>query len=169
MQRRIEVVPYDAGWLEVFEKIRRELSIAVGDLAISIEHVGSTSVEGLWAKPIIDIDIVIADDTRFQVVAEKLASIGYYHRGDQGIEGREVFKYQGKQHLMAHHLYVCSLGSVELERHIALRDYLRCHRDAVEEYGRIKREGAERFPDDIDAYIAFKAEFIKGIYLQCDL
>ncbi len=104
--RTIEVVPYNAAWADAFARIRAELLAALGDAALAVEHVGSTSVPGLWAKPIIDIDIVIREGM-FDAVAERLNGVGYAHVGDQGIPGREAFKYADKPHLMPHHLYVC--------------------------------------------------------------
>ena len=121
--REITVVPYDPSWHEAFERICRELKSALHDSVLAIEHVGSTSVPGLYAKPIIDIDIVISTGM-FETVKALLGSIGYMHAGDLGIEGREAFKYEGKPHLMVHHLYVCNEDSDELKRHLALRDFL---------------------------------------------
>ncbi len=149
--------------------IKDELTAALGELAIGIEHVGSTSVEGLSAKPIIDIDVVIKDYTVFEEVVSALGSIGYRHEGDLGIAGREAFKYDGKDHLRKHHLYVCPEASPELKRHIAFRDYLRTHPDAVREYSRIKEEGARLYPYDIDRYIEHKSPFIEKIYAMMEL
>ena len=119
--RTITVVPYNSNWKSEFEKIKNELEPVVS--CLSIEHVGSTAVPGLCAKPIIDIDIVIDNDS-FDRVKSQLAKIGYFHMGNLGIEGREAFKYENKSHLMEHHLYVCGNDSDELKRHIALRDFL---------------------------------------------
>ncbi|MBQ1432933.1 MAG: GrpB family protein, partial [Ruminococcus sp.] len=94
---------------------------------------------------------------------------GYHHKGDLGITGREAFSYEGKEHLMKHHLYVCPENSAELRRHTAFRDYLRTHPDAVAEYSRIKAEGAKLFPHDIDSYIAHKSPFIESIYRKIGL
>jgi len=98
-----------------------------------------------------------------------LAKIGYRHEGDLGIPGREAFKYEGKEHLMKHHLYVCAKDSDELKRHLAFRDYLRSHPEAVKEYSRVKTEGAELYPYDIDKYIDHKSPFIEEIYAKINL
>ena len=149
-----------------FLKIKAELASALGQLAIGIEHVGSTSVQGLSAKPIIDIDVVIKDDTLLEDVVSALGEIGYQHEGNLGIVGREAFKYDGKKHLMKHHLYVCPEDSPELRRHIAFRDYLRAHPEAVLDYSRIKEEGAKQYPDDMERYIEHKSPFIEKIYAE---
>ncbi|MBQ4240745.1 MAG: GrpB family protein [Oscillospiraceae bacterium] len=164
MKNKVTVLPYSERWEQDFEQIRDEIQKAIGPLASRIEHVGSTAVKGLSAKPIIDIDIVIRDYSLFGAVTSALNAIGYYHEGDLGIAGREAFGYKGKDHLQKHHLYVCPQDSAELKRHIAFRDYLRLHPQAVKEYSRIKEEGAELFADDIEKYIDYKAPFIHRIY-----
>jgi len=161
------VVPYDPAWKQDFEKIRLEILDAAADLIERIEHVGSTSVEGLWAKPIIDLDIVIRDRSVFDELTRRLRAIGYEHQGDLGIAGREAFRYDDKPHLRKHHLYAVTENARELRRHTAFRDYLRTHPEAAEEYARIKREGAEKYPENIDAYIAHKGPFIESIYAVC--
>jgi GrpB-like predicted nucleotidyltransferase (UPF0157 family) len=167
--KKVIVVPYDKGWPDEFEKIRSEISQALGDTALSIEHVGSTSVQGLWAKPIIDLDVVVADKKVLLEAIEKLEKAGYEYEGNLGIEGREAFKYEGKTELMLHHLYVCTKDSPELKRHMTFRDYLRTHPEAVEEYSQVKREGAKLYPEDIDSYLEYKGPVIEKIYRNCGL
>ena len=167
--RHVVVLPYDSQWKQDFLKIKDELADALGQLALDIEHVGSTSVPGLPAKPIIDIDVVIEDDSMLDQVIHALEKIGYHHEGNMGIEGREAFGYDGKEYLRNHHLYVCPRDSAELHRHIAFRDYLRSHPEAVREYGRIKEEGARLYPFDIDGYIEYKTSCIEKIYAEIGL
>lgn len=167
--KHVVVLPYDEQWKQDFLVIKNELTSALGELALRIEHVGSTSVEGLSAKPIIDIDVVIKDHSVFKEVVSALGAIGYRHEGDLGIAGREAFKYDGKEHLRKHHLYVCPEDSAELKRHTAFRDHLRTHPDAVREYSRIKEEGAKLYPYDIDRYIEHKSPFIQKIYAEIGL
>ena len=169
--RNIVVLPYDQKWQQAFLDIKNELVAALeispdqGSLALAIEHVGSTSVPGLFAKPIIDIDIVVkACDVESAIQA--LAGIGYNREGNLGIPGREAFGYSGKEHLRQHHLYLCPEDSPELKRHLAFRDYLRTHPLAVEEYSRIKLEAARLFPHDIDGYINHKSPVIEKIYKE---
>ena len=162
--RQIVVQPYDAAWERDFQDIRAELRAALGPTALRIEHVGSTAVPGLSAKPIIDIDVVIRDAAAFPDAAARLGTIGYLHEGDLGIAGREAFRYEGKPHLRAHHLYVCPLDSPELRRHLTFRDYLRAHPEAVRAYSRVKEEAARLYPEDIEGYIRHKAPFIAEVY-----
>lgn len=162
--KKVTVVPYDPSWPGEFEKIRREVEEALGSLVLSVEHVGSTSVPGLAAKPIIDLDVVIGNETALEDVILVMACLGYAHEGDLGIPGREAFCYEGKEHLMKHHLYVCRESSSELKRHMAFRDHLRKHQEAMQEYGRIKLEAAALYPDSIDAYMAHKNDCIQNLY-----
>ena len=164
MGKPVVVEQYNEEWAADFQAIKAELNDALGNLALRIEHVGSTSVRWLSSKPIIDIDVVIRDVCLLEDVIEALGKAGYRHEGNLGIEGREAFKYDGKEHLRKHHLYVCAEDSSELNRHIKFRDYLRSHPEAVVEYSRIKEKGAALFPDDMDKYIEYKSPFIEKIY-----
>ena len=167
--RKVIVMPYDKAWESAFEDIKEEIESALGDLIICIEHVGSTSVEGMSAKPCIDLDVVIKDYSVFDTVVAKLAIIGYIHEGDLGIKDREAFKYSNKPHLMLHHLYVCSRDSEELRRHITFRDYLRSDSEAVKRYSMVKEKAAELCPNDIDKYIEYKSPCIEELYKACGL
>ena len=167
--KQVIVLPYDAKWKSDFENIKQEIEHAIGDLIVGVEHVGSTSVDGLSAKPCIDIDVVIKDYSVFDDVIDKLASIGYIHEGNLGIEDREAFKYLDKPHLQTHHLYVCPQHSEELHRHITFRDFLRKTPEAVKRYGVVKEKAAQLFPDDIEKYIAYKSPCIEELYKICGL
>jgi GrpB-like predicted nucleotidyltransferase (UPF0157 family) len=156
--RRIEVVDYDARWPETFERLRSRIWTALKDVALAVEHVGSTSVPGLPAKPIIDISVLVPERSDVQTAISRLATLGYVHRGDLGIEGREAFA--NPDGLPAHNLYLCPRDSVALANHLAIRDYLRSHPEAATEYGELKRRLAERFPHDIDGYIDGKTAML---------
>lgn len=155
---------YTSTWAEEFERLKRVYAEALCDLAIAIEHVGSTSIPGIKAKPIIDIDVVIKDYDIFPDVVERLAWLGYTHNGDQGILHREAFKRQDaftpyttpKRQWMKHHLYVCPTFSEELQRHLAFRDYLRVNTEARNEYERIKVAITARSDDDPKKYATIK-------------
>lgn len=159
------VEDYNPKWKDEFKSIENELLSVLSGKIISIEHVGSTSVEGLAAKPIIDIDVVI--DQNFEEVKKSLERIGYMHEGDLGIAGREAFNYENKPHLMLHHLYVCNKDNEELFRHITFRNYLRKHKEDREKYSDIKKEMALKYPKDIDSYIEGKQPVILDIYKKC--
>ena len=167
--KSVIVVPYDEAWKSAFEEIKKEIKGAIGELIIGIEHVGSTSVEGLSAKPCIDIDVIIKDYSIFNDVVNKLETIGYIHKGNLGIKDREAFKYVDKPHLQKHHLYVCPQYSEELHRHITFRDFLRNNPELAKKYGSVKETAAQLFPDDIDKYIEYKSPCIEELYKMCGL
>ena len=167
--KQVVVVPYDEAWKNAFEEIKTEIEAEIGALIIGIEHVGSTSAEGMSAKPCIDMDVIIKDYSVFDEIVRKLGVIGYIHEGDLGIKDREAFKYANKPHLMTHHLYVCPRDSEELHRHIAFRDFLRKNPEAVKKYSRVKETAAQLFPDSIDQYIEYKSPCIEELYRECGL
>ena len=167
--RKVIVLPYDEAWKTAFEAIKAEIESALGELILGIEHVGSTSVDGMSAKPCIDLDVIIKDDSMLDAVIERLAEIGYIHEGDLGIKDREAFKYTEKPHLMSHHLYVCPQNSEELRRHITFRDFLRSNAEEARKYSSVKETAAELFPNDIDKYIEYKSPCIEELYKQCGL
>lgn len=156
----IEVVEYDPRWPVAFGAIAAPLRAALGDLALSIEHVGSTSVPGLAAKPIIDLDIVISSRLKLPEVLERLAGLSYVHRGNLGIPGREAFHWPGGQR---HHLYVCSVDVPGLHEHLLFRDYLRAHAAEVQAYGALKQRLAAQHREDREAYTDAKTDFIRGV------
>jgi GrpB-like predicted nucleotidyltransferase (UPF0157 family) len=174
--RTIEVADYDPQWPLAFAGLKRVIEAALGPLALSVEHVGSTAVPGLAAKPTIDLDVVIESKAQLANVIRSLARIGYDHRGDLGIAGREAFGRQGEdvprdgtgRIWPSHHLYVCARDSKELARHLAFRDHLRSHPDVASTYARLKRDLARQFPHDIDSYIQGKAAFIEDILRRAE-
>jgi GrpB-like predicted nucleotidyltransferase (UPF0157 family) len=134
---------------------------------MSVEHVGSTSVPGLSAKPVVDICIVTASRRDIPHVVKALAQAGYVHRGDLGVPDREAFEQPAT--LPRHHLYASHRSSLSLKNQLGLRDYLRAHPAAAREYGELKEALAKQFPEDIDSYIAGKTDFILGILKQIGL
>ena len=166
---KVIVLPYEESWKSAFEAIKAELEPALLNLALGIEHVGSTAVAGMSAKPCIDIDVIIPGYEVFDDVVRALGAIGYVHEGDLGIPEREAFAYSGKSHLMKHHLYVCPRNSAELHRHLTFRDFLRGNPEAVQKYSSTKETAAALFPDDIDRYMAYKSPCIEELYRLCGL
>ena len=166
--KNVVVEKWNPKWKDEFERIVDSLGEDIIYNSVKIEHVGSTSVEGLSAKPIIDLDIVIEND-KFEIIKRLLNDKGYKHEGDLGIEGREAFSYSGKEELMTHHLYVCPQDSKELFRHIIFRNFLKNNPDLAAEYSNVKEQAAVLYPDDIDKYMEFKSEIIEKIYKKCRL
>lgn len=167
--RLIEVVPYDPAWPNAFEKLAAAVNEWIGDLLIGIEHVGSTSVAGLAAKPIIDLDAVMKSRELLPEIIERLSVQGFEHQGNLGVEGREAFHPTRDLGFMKFHLYVCPPDGKGYLEHIALRDYLRQHEAARDEYARIKLELAKRHRTDIDAYVDGKTAFIQRMLREANV
>ena len=166
--KRVVVEKWNPQWKYEYEKIVASLGKDIIYNSIKIEHIGSTSVEGLSAKPVIDFDIVIEKD-KFAIIKELLNKKGYEYEGDLGIEGREAFSYSGKEELMTHHLYVCPKDSKELFKHITFRNFLKNNPALAAEDSKVKEQAAVLYPDDIDKYMEFKSEIIEKIYKKCRL
>ena len=156
----ITVVAYDPAWPQIFRSIRERLqALLVGSEAV-IEHVGSTAVPGLAAKPIVDVDVVVPSRADVPDAVRDLESGGYIHRGDLGIPGREAFDVPPD--LLYHHLYVVAAGTKPHLDHVLLRDYLRSHPDAAERYGRRKLEVAHLITaEGRQAYMEAKASIVE--------
>ena len=133
----IIVTEYEHDWPLRFEEIARPVREAVADLGAQVEHVGSTSVPGLAAKPIIDIDVVLNSADDVPTAIERLRSLGYLYQGDKGIKGREAFLWP--RGTRPHHLYVVVEGSQPHLDHVEFRDYLRGHPEVADEYASLKR------------------------------
>ena len=168
----ITIADYTPEWAAVFAELQAIYALQLGSLARAIHHVGSTSVPGLAAKPIIDIDIVIDDTSQLNEVSNRLTPLGYFHRGNLGITDREAFGRisdyvplvgESERRWMKHNLYVCPKDSISLRNHLALRDYLRAHPDAAADYGALKRRLANEYTYNIDLYIEGKTSFITTI------
>ncbi|MBI4977472.1 MAG: GrpB family protein [Spirochaetes bacterium] len=147
---------YNSEWRVWFIRLAHVLRITLGEDIVTIEHVGSTAVPGMFAKPIIDIDIVIENDNVLPTIIRKLGALGYRHTGDQGIAGREVFKNidahvpyaEPPTEWINHHLYVCTKDNEELKRHIRFRNHLLDNADARNKYNEIKLSIIRDFGND---------------------
>lgn len=161
MPAPVVICEYDPAWPAAFAQLKSIIAGALGDVAVAVEHVGSTAVPGLAAKPIIDIDVAVADDAAVSEAIARLAGIGYIHEGDLSIPGREALGPPAG--LPWHNPYVCRADNREYRRHIMFRDYLRLHPEAACEYAALKRRLAERYRNDRQAYTDAKGEFINRI------
>jgi GrpB-like predicted nucleotidyltransferase (UPF0157 family) len=152
------VADHDEAWPAVFEQLAVPVRRAVQDLGATVEHVGSTAVPGLAAKPVIDVDVVVRSDAEVPDAIERLRGLGYVYQGDKGIAGREAFL--PPPDTPPHHLYVVVAGSEPHADHVDLRDHLRQHPEVAHEYAALKRTLAVQHADDQLAYTEAKADFI---------
>jgi len=152
---------YDPQWPQRFAVLRGRIAAVLGPLAAAIDHIGSTAVSGLAAKPVIDIDVLLRSADDLSAVIDALAALGYRHQGDLGVPGREAFKAPPSE--FPHHLYVCPPESAEYRRHLAFRDHLRSHPEDARAYADLKRKLAAELGADRDAYTSAKTQFVQEI------
>ena len=160
------VKDYDPIWPSWFEALRHRFDSVLSGRYCSIEHVGSTSVQGMIAKPIIDVDIVI-EPRDFERTKGRLAEIGYFHEGDLGIPGRDAFDLADsglKESLPAHHTYVCDKYGEALKRHLVFRDFLRLSPEYARKLSNLKWQLAEAHDNDRQSYMDGKVALCEEIY-----
>lgn len=158
---RFNVVSYDPAWPEMFESIRSELEDALQAVPVhAIEHVGSTAVPGLAAKPVIDVDVVV-DREQLEPAIRALEAIGYQHRGDLGVPDRHSMA--APDDAPRRHVYVVVEGSLALRNHLGVRDVLRTNSELRGQYGQLKRELSQRDFTTADEYVAAKSELLQKI------
>ena len=158
---------YDPSWPIRFEEVAETLREALADgPEASVEHVGSTSVPGLAAKPILDIDVIVAPED-VPAAVKALVRIGYQHRGDLGVAGREAFFAPDED--PRRHVYVCAADTLNVRNHLAVREALRRRDDLRDEYAAVKLALAADPDMDIDTYIARKSDVLQKILAVSDL
>lgn len=157
---RVKVADYNKEWTELYEREAELICNILGDLLTEIHHIGSTSVEGLRAKPIIDIMPVVRKIEEVDAFNLEFEKIGYECMGEFGIKGRRYFR-KGKDE-RTHQIHIFEESNTEdIKRHLAVRDYLRVHDDVALEYGELKERLALKYPNDIEAYCDGKDDFVE--------
>ena len=157
----VRVVPYSPEWPRLFEEERGLLESAFGGRALAFEHVGSTSVPGLAAKPVLDLMASVRDLKDVEPCVAPLARVGYTYKGENGLPGRHYFT-KGSP-LRTHHLHVVTHGGDFWREHLLFRDHLRAHPDEARAYARLKTELSRKFSRDRAAYTEAKAPFIRRV------
>ena len=153
---------YNPEWPQWFEEIKAFLGEVIAKACLRIEHVGSTSIPGMTAKPIIDLILVIEPE-RWEEMKSLLEERGYYYRGDQGIKDREVFRLSDETSLPIHHLYVCPKDNQELKQETAFREYLKWNKADAERLSALKWSLADKFDNDRIPYMDGKAALCREI------
>jgi GrpB-like predicted nucleotidyltransferase (UPF0157 family) len=162
----VVMVDPDASWPRLFEEERARLTPALAPFARSIEHIGSTAIPGLCAKPIIDLLVTVEPLGPAQRYAAVLIAFGYVLRADTAQTERYAFgkrDAQGKRLVPGYNLHVVQHGGGEHQRHVAFRDYLQTHPDARRAYGDLKRRLAVAYAGDRDGYTQAKSAFVRSI------
>ena len=158
----VQVVPYNPLWTSSFQEESTRLAQVLGSLAVDIQHIGSTSVPGLAAKPILDIGIAVAQDTDIASCVPFLESLGYSYRGDRGASEGHFFD-QGSEQQLTHYLHMLLISNPSWQNYLRFRDYLIAHPTIRDQYMQLKQELALQYSTDRAAYTAAKAQFIQQI------
>lgn len=162
--RKIEVVPYNKDWPFLFQKEACLIKKIFGHEIVEIYHIGSTSVVGLKAKPIIDILPVVKDIDKVDDFNGKMIKIGYEPTGENGIAGRRFFHKGGDNR--THHVHIFEKGDANIKRHVAFTKFLNAHPVIANQYGELKEQLAKNFTYDPEAYSKGKDQFVKKIELD---
>jgi GrpB-like predicted nucleotidyltransferase (UPF0157 family) len=156
----VTVVDYDTAWPRLFAEESERFRAALGDAVVAVEHIGSTAVPGLAAKPVIDVLVGLRTTELTRKQIEAMESLGYEYLGEYGIPGRLFFH---KARPRSHHVHAVLLGSDLWERHLAFRDFLRAHRAEAQRYGAFKRRLAAEVAGDRAAYVEGKEAFATAL------
>lgn len=157
----VEVVAPDAAWPDEFDRVRTRIIAALGDRALGVRHVGSTSVPGLWAKPVIDVDLTVADPADEAAYLPDLEAAGFALRvREPDWEEHRMLRGQAP----VSNVHVFGPGAVEPAREVAFRDWLRTHPDDLAAYAALKRDLAAKGFTDVMDYNNAKASLIYDIY-----
>lgn len=159
MGRKIEVIAYDPDWPIRFSEESEVIRSILGNELIAIHHIGSTAIPGIYAKPIIDILPVVREIEHVDNYNPRFVVEGYEPMGEFGLPGRRYFKKGGDNR--THHLHIYQVDNPEIDRHLAFRDYMIAHPEEALVYANLKRDLAEKYSTDIDAYCDGKDEFVK--------
>lgn len=160
---KVEVVPHDPRWRDAFEAEAGRVADALGETVVAVHHVGSTSIPGIYAKPIVDMLVEVRDVGEVDGRSQAMESLGYEVMGEYGIPGRRYFRKDDREGSRTHHVHAFEAGSAEAERHLAFRDYMIAHPEDAQRYSELKRRLADEHPQNIDGYMDGKDGFIKEI------
>ena len=159
--RQVIVLPYQSEWASEYMREADRLREVFGARLKQIYHMGSTSVPGLAAKPIIDILPVVDALEGIEQFDAQMEALGYEAKGEFGMPGRRYYRKGGDER--THHIHLYATGNREIKRHLVFRDYLRAHPEEAAAYGALKEQLATTYPLDIEAYIAGKDAFVKEL------
>ncbi len=156
----VKLSPFSQKWEELYKIEEKKIADALGALALDIQHIGSTSIMGLSAKPVIDIAVMIPSESDLNVCIPLMQSIDFEYLGDFGLPGRHFFVLGNPR---THHVHVVEKGSYHWKQWIIFRDYLLLHPEIAVKYDNLKQELATKFPNDRESYLAGKAPLIAEI------
>lgn len=157
--RKLEVVPYRPEWKREFSEEKQRLKALFQDEVLHIHYIGSTSIPGMSAKPVIDMLLEVKDLGAAARHENGMKTMGYTPKGENGLPGRRYFQKGGRRR--THHVHLYEAGHPDIKRHLLFRDYLIAHPERAKEYAELKKKLAKRFPLQIEGYIKGKNEWVK--------
>lgn len=157
----IRVVAPDPAWTSMYEGEAARIRASLGNTVIELHHIGSTAIRGIYAKPVIDILLVVADLTELDLHADRMVKLEYESKGEFGIPGRRYFRKNSSRGVRTHQVHSFERESHGALRHLAFRDYMNCHPDAAQAYSSLKQKLAAQFSHDIQEYMDGKSSFIQ--------
>jgi GrpB-like predicted nucleotidyltransferase (UPF0157 family) len=166
-RKKVRISSYKPAWKKLYKKEEKLLRSVIGEYILDIQHVGSTSIPGAKAKPIIDIVIGLEKLKDGEKCIKPLKKLGYEYYRDTAARGRYFFA-KGSEKNRTHYIHMGKLNGRFWKNHILFRDYLRKHKKAVKEYNELKEDLSKKYKDDRDAYTSHKDAFIKGIIKKAE-
>ena len=161
--RKVEVVPHNPAWRVTFLEDSKQIVLAMGENVVTIDHIGSTAIPNIYAKPIIDFLIEVKDIAKVDDRNPAMTALGYEAMGEFGIPDRRFFLKNSASGKRTHHLHTFEAASPEIKRHLAFRDYTIAHPEVAQKYSELKRELAKTYPEDIQGYMNGKNGLIKEV------
>ena len=163
MTRKVEVVPHNPNWHSLFETESEQIALALGENVIAIHHIGSTSIETIYAKPIIDILVEVSSIAKVDIKNLAMQLLGYECMGEFGIKDRRFFLKDNLTGIRTHYIHVFEVDSFQVHRHLVFRDYLNSHAEDAQAYSGLKQSLTSKYPLDIEKYMEGKNGFIQEI------
>lgn len=157
---KIRLSSYKESWKSLYQNECKNLEGILGDLIIQFEHFGSTSIEGMKAKPVIDMMVIVRDIQKVDQFSSLFINLGYEVAGEWGISGRRLLRKGGENR--THHIHIYEQGNKEIERHIIFRDYLRVNEKVAQEYSHYKGMLASKYHDTRE-YSKAKKDYVRNI------
>jgi len=159
--RKVEVVPYNHQWPQMFEDEASKIKTIMNEIMVEIDHIGSTSIPGMSAKPVIDILVEVNAIEKVDLYNHEMMELGYDPKGENGIPNRRYFSKGGDNR--THHVHIFQSGNPEIARHLQFRDYLTAHLEDANSYSELKQSLAKQYPADIEQYILGKDKLVKEL------
>ena len=165
---KVQVVPHNPIWHSLFEQEAHQISTSLGSIFKEIHHIGSTAIPDIYAKPIVDLLVIVENISAVDAKSSEMVLLGYEVMGEYGISGRRYFRKANIQSVRTYHVHAFERDTEPVKRHVLFRDYLIAHPHAAQQYSDLKRQLAQQYPMDSRAYTIGKEQFVKDIVLAAE-